>query len=72
MIKSYGNDIKCPFFKYINVKNCNICCEGLYDGCQSIQLCYKTKKDLNKQIKLFCEDKYEYCEVYRMIVDSKY
>lgn len=71
MSKMHERDIKCPFFKHIN-GNCNICCEGLYDGCQSIQLCHKTKKDLRQQTKLFCEDKYEYCEVYRMIVASKY
>ncbi len=64
-------DIKCPFFKNIK-KGTTIICEGPYDGCTGISLSHETKGEMDKQRKLFCCDRYQNCEIYRMIMAAKY
>lgn len=62
--------IKCPFFQ--NITKQKITCEGPCDDCVATALVYKTNEQRNKQIKIFCQGKYQNCEVYRMINAAKY
>lgn len=64
-------DILCPFFKEIH-KGTVIKCEGPYPGCTCISLAHENKNEMNKQRELFCCKEYQKCEVYRMIISSKY
>ena len=63
-------NVKCPFFKKTGKQE--ISCEGPYDGCDSVKQIYTNNSERNKQLKIFCECDYEKCEIYRMILSSKY
>ena len=60
---------KCPFFRTDDGRN-TITCEGIGDAC-SFSLRFTKKSDYEKQMEVFCMQKYENCEVYRMI-ESQY
>lgn len=60
---------KCPFFRTDDGRN-QITCEGITDSC-TFSLRFTKKSDYEKQMEVFCMEKYENCEVYRMI-ESQY
>ena len=61
----YDHYAECPFYLGTDSKK-QITCQGVAD---SSNLCWKFKNrdDLLIQIKTFCCDKYENCEVFQML-----
>ena len=68
MPSNFGDqDAICPFFKRSTEKR--ISCEGITDGCLThIEFNSRNKKKMHR--KIFCDRKYENCEVYRMLEDK--
>ena len=66
----YQNDveIQCPF--YINIGMKSITCEGITDDCVN-KILFNTPQLRDIHSKIFCEKKYKYCEIYRML-EKKY
>lgn len=62
--------VKCPFFH--KTDKLKITCEGYHDDCKCTNQIYINNKARDKQLELFCQDKYENCEIYRMIKEAKY
>lgn len=62
--------VKCPFFK--KAEKMKITCEGPHDDCQCLNQIYKNNNARNKQLKIFCQNEYKKCEIYRMIEEAKY
>ena len=64
----YGDaTVLCPFYKASDSKR--ISCEGVTEG-SVIILSYASKEKKNKQKMIFCDRKYQNCEVYRMLEDK--
>ena len=67
--------VQCPFYQYdecFNKKKCHrITCEGLVDG-STLILNYKFKRDYRIQLDTFCCEYYDRCEIYRMLMTTKY
>lgn len=63
-------EVQCPFYKYDDGKQ-RITCEGLVDN-SSLALIYQKKGDYEAQINVFCCEYYKKCEVYKMLMESKY
>jgi hypothetical protein len=61
--------IKCPFFR--DLPEGAIKCEGVGDA-ESVQLNYGCRKDKRTQLEVFCERKWENCEIARLILATKY
>ena len=59
--------VVCPFYKASDPKR--ISCEGVTEGSILIQS-FSSKEKRNKQKRIFCDRKYEYCEVYRMLTEK--
>jgi hypothetical protein len=64
-------DVQCPFFKFDEDKKKRIVCEGFVDK-STLALIYCRKKDYETQLRVFCCEHYKKCEVYRMLMASKY
>jgi hypothetical protein len=64
-------DVQCPFFKFDEYKKKRIVCEGFVDK-SSLALIYCRKGDYETQLRVFCCEHYKKCEVYRMLMASKY
>ena len=64
-------DVQCPFFKFDDLKRKRIVCEGLVDK-SSLALIYCRRTDYDTQLSVFCCEHYKKCEIYRMIMDTKY
>lgn len=60
--------ILCPMYIGDDGKRC-IKCEGVIDR-SYITMHFRRKEDFRKQMWLFCCRKYQYCEVYRMIMEK--
>ena len=63
-------DVQCPFFKTDDGKQ-NIVCEGFGDS-RSLTQTYRYKAQYETQMRVFCSEHYRKCEVYRMLMESKY
>ena len=63
-------DVQCPFFKSDDGRQC-IVCEGFGDARSRIQT-YRYKAEYEKQMEVFCSEHYRKCEVYRVIMETKY
>lgn len=63
-------DVVCPFYKYDDGKQ-RITCEGFVDN-SSLALIYHRRGDYETQMNVFCCDHYMKCEVYRMLMETKY
>ena len=61
-------DAKCPFYKGSDDKR--ISCEGIVEE-SIITVSFSSKKNRDTQRRIFCDDKFENCEVYRML-NEKY
>ena len=62
-------DVQCPF--YITVLNREIVCEGSGDAA-SLRLRYHKNSQKEKHMEVFCCDSYKKCEIYRMLMETKY
>lgn len=60
--------VKCPFF--VASRKRNILCEGITDD-SKINLQFDTEEATDKQRRIFCNTKYENCEIYRTL-EGKY
>lgn len=61
-------DIQCPFFKELTNKG--ISCEGLTDD-SLIKLWFSSPKSKLYHTRVFCENEYKKCPIYRML-EAKY
>lgn len=61
-------EVKCPFFKEHTKKG--ITCEGLTED-SIIKLCFLSTESKDLQARVFCNTKYQNCEIYRML-EKKY
>lgn len=62
-------EVGCPFYKRSN--SVVIRCEGIaWDG--YTDLGFRTMREKDKQMRIFCCKHYRNCEVYRAIVAAKY
>jgi hypothetical protein len=59
---------KCPYFRESSKKK--IFCEGITDDC-FLSLTFISEPKRALQRRLFCDAKYENCEIYRML-EEKY
>lgn len=59
--------ICCPFYQ--SIANKSISCEGITDDCTT-KLLFKSSDKMNQHRVIFCEKKYENCEVFRMLEDK--
>lgn len=64
-------DVRCPFYLHDDWAKKRITCEGILDG-SSLALLYRRREDYETQLDVFCCDHYENCEVYRMLMETKY
>ena len=62
--------VQCPFYKHDDGRR-SITCEGLIDKSKII-LSYITRRNYETQILTFCCEHYKKCEIYRMLMESKY
>lgn len=60
--------VRCPFYKKDDGKR-RIVCEGIVDN-SSIYLVYRYNNLFKRQLKTFCCEHYENCEVYRMLMEK--
>jgi hypothetical protein len=60
--------VKCPFFMHNGKRN--VVCEGVTDD-STISLRFTTEGGRNKQRRIFCDNDYTKCEIYRML-EEKY
>ena len=58
----------CPYFQYSQKKY--IVCEGIIDG-STTKLQFDTQGKRNQHRRLFCDSRYENCEICRML-EGKY
>lgn len=66
-------NIRCPFFQSEDGRRHKIICEGLGDA-RSISWNFANEDERQRirQIEVFCQGRYENCELYRTIQESKY
>lgn len=64
----YDQEALCPFFHRSTDKD--ITCEGITDGCIT-KIAFNSRKKKKMHSDIFCNKKYENCEVYRML-EKKY
>ena len=60
---------KCPFYISDSSKNKRIVCEGITDGCRII-LAYRNSRKKEQQKRVFCDEAYQNCEIYRMLMEK--
>ena len=66
MPRSYNEPLaQCPFFIASSTKG--ITCEGITDDCK-LKLVFIDKDKLSMQRGIFCDARYQNCEVYQMLV----
>ncbi len=66
---NYKSDIKCPYYRTDNGRN-TIGCEGLLPD-SSMTHYLRTTASFERQIEVFCSDKYYCCEICTAL-DKKY
>lgn len=64
-------EVGCCFYKYDDGRK-RITCEGLTGEDSSIALIYHKKEDFNIHFETFCCKHHTRCEIYRMLMESKY
>ena len=64
-------DAQCPFYKSDDGNKKWILCEGIVDK-STLALTFNRKKDYETQLNVFCCEYYKKCEIYRMLMVSKY
>lgn len=61
---------QCPFYRTDDGKH-HIRCEGVFDDGSCTQF-FKRREDFERQMKVFCCEKYQNCEWYRALMAAKY
>jgi hypothetical protein len=63
--------VKCPFYIDNGRQGAfwHITCNAPGDA-DRLKLVYDAKEDAEKQLELYCENGYKYCEVYRMLLEA--
>ena len=71
--KSKETDILCPFFRKNGNNNSfrQIACEGIVYN-STIRLCFQNHKDFYFHLDNYCCKNYNYCEIYRLLMENKY
>lgn len=66
-------EIQCPFFTAEDSKFAGkkILCESPVPG-SSLGLYFRKKEPYLTQLRIFCCDHYEKCEIYRAVMEAKY
>ena len=62
--------VQCPFYRFDDGRR-TITCEGIVED-SSLALIYRQYADYETQISVFCCEHYKKCEIYRMLMSSKY
>lgn len=62
--------VQCPFYKEDDGKS-SIVCEGFGDA-RYLKQMYFNKAQYTRQMMVFCCENYKRCEVYRVIMETKY
>lgn len=57
----------CPYFQFSDKRS--ITCEGITDGCLT-KLEFESQEKRNQHRRIFCDAKYQNCEVHRMLEDK--
>ena len=60
-------DVKCPFFRSGSKRK--ISCEGITDECIT-SLIFISEAERKFHKKVFCDNRYENCEIFRMLEDK--
>lgn len=63
-------DVNCPFYQYDDGRR-KIVCEGFTDRC-TVDLRWRYHVDQEHHMQVFCCGNFEKCEIYRMVMESKY
>ena len=58
---------QCPFFLFSGRKS--VGCEGITDDC-FIRMVFKSEDKKKEHQKIFCEERYKNCEIYRMLMEK--
>ena len=66
-IKAY---VVCPFYMSDDGTR-RVVCEGVVDG-SNLSISFLRRADYETQMSVFCCQHYEKCEIYRMLMESKY
>lgn len=67
------SQILCPYFRNEDRQKHKIVCEGLGDArSMSWNFDNRDERQRIRQMEIFCQNRYDCCEVYRMIHSSKY
>lgn len=64
--------IRCPFFQSDNGDSRSLRCEGYTEGGMAIVSCFRTLKQRERHLDMYCTSQYEKCPVYKMVYDEKY
>lgn len=60
--------VMCPYYQW--AKDRSVICEGLTHDC-TLELNFKTKDSKKTHMECFCNDKYQCCELFK-ILEKKY
>lgn len=63
-------DVQCPFYKEDDGRR-SITCEGFGDASSVCQR-YRYKRQFAKQMEVFCAQHYGKCEIFRILMETKY
>ena len=64
--------MRCPFYKHDSYKHKIIICESILDEKGSSTQRFRRQSDRLRQLECFCAGDYRKCEIYRMILQTKY
>lgn len=62
-------NVKCPFWRGDGMET--VSCEGPFCGV-GITMKFRSDRKRKHHMEVFCAEHYEKCEIYRMVMDSKY
>lgn len=64
-------NVMCPFYNYSDSRKHKIACEGIVDN-SCIHLFFQNRQDFQIQMDTFCCEHYTKCEVFNMLMNTKY
>lgn len=64
-------DAQCPFYLFDDEIKRRIVCEGIVDR-STLALTFRSKTDYDTQLGVFCCEHYKKCEIYRILMETKY
>ncbi len=64
------SDVCCPFYLFDDGRRV-ITCEGIVDK-SNVKQSFKTRAGYELQMKVFCCEHFKNCEIYNMLMQSKY